>query len=129
ERCHQHLVAGSLLDHLVKLVVGAAPGRDLLVRQPAPAVARAARDAPQSLAKLRLRPLQPLELLLPDPQRRDLRRERLELGAHLVRVADLAGCEAADERAAVRAELDEAARLQLAQRLAERRPADPELLR
>ena len=72
--------------------------------------------------------MQLLELLLADLLRGELGREPLELRAHLVGAADLPGREAADERAAVRTELDEPARLQLAQRLPDRRPADAELL-
>ena len=72
--------------------------------------------------------MQALDLRLLDAQCRDLGGEPFELGPHRVRVADLTRCEPAHERAAIRAQLDEPARLQLAQRLADRRSADAELL-
>ena len=52
----------------------------------------------------------------------------LALGPDLVRVANLAGRGCTDERSSMRSDLDEPARLQLPQRLADRRPADAELL-
>ena len=54
--------------------------------------------------------------------------EPLELGAHVVRLADVACGRPADECTAVRLQLDDPRYLQLAERFADGRPADAELV-
>jgi hypothetical protein len=121
----QDVVAGRLLDHLVKLVVGASPP-DCLVAAAAASLARLDRSG-QAFAELFLRFVQPVELVVADPCCGELGRKRLELRTHFVCLADLARRQSPDERAAMRLELDEPARLELPQRLADRCPADAEL--
>src|SRR5664279_6439389 len=123
ERGGEHLVPSGGLDHLMELVVRAAPFLDVPLRQAALSVASAAADPAERLAKVSLRAVQPLELGLIDAQGCDLGREPFELGPDGVRVADLARCQPTHERAAIRTQLDEAARLELAQRLPDRRSA------
>src|SRR5207248_7339030 len=54
--------------------------------------------------------------------------EPFKLGAHFVGVSDLTRGGPAHQRTTIRPQLDETARLELAQRFADRRPADTELL-
>ncbi len=75
-----------------------------------------------------LRPLELREVLLGHLRRRDLGGEALELGAHHERLADLVAGEHPHAHAAVRLEADEAEGREPAQRLANGRPADLELL-
>jgi hypothetical protein len=127
ERRDEHVVARGLLDHLVEGVVGAAPERDLGVGDLAAALP-GGHGPSERFAELRLRRMQAVGLVVADPLRGKLGGEALELGAHLVRIADLAWGETAHESAPVGAELDDPGRLELPERLADRRPADPELL-
>jgi hypothetical protein len=112
ERASEHLVACRLQDHLVEEVVRAAPAGDLLVLR---LVALRARldGVLECGAELRLRLVEPVELLMPDSHGRQLGGEALELRAHLIGIADLARREAADMRASVRPQLDEPTRLEL----------------
>ena len=128
ERGGEHLVARRGLNHLVELVVRAAPVLDIALGQAALSVAGAASHSVQRFAKARLRAVQPLELGLVDAQGRDLGGEPFELRPHGVRVADLARSQSAHERAAIRTQLDKAACLEIAQRFPDRRTADAELL-
>ncbi len=63
-----------------------------------------------------------------DPLGGELRSQPLELGAHLVRIPDLARRRPPHEGPAIGLQLDEAARLELPERLADRRSTDAELL-
>ena len=127
DRLAQLLVLRRALDDVVKVVVRLDPA----ARQPrgvgaavAPRGARDVRDqAVEALPDAReLTQLAVLDHLGGEP-----RRQALELRAHLVRLADVAGRGAPDERAAPRDERDQPFGLELAQRLADRRPADPEV--
>src|SRR5262245_15633678 len=129
ERADDRSIARRLLDRLVEVVVRAPPQCRPLVRDAVAALPRPRRHGQLERAlEPPLRAVQPVELLRADPLGCERRCKCLELGAHLVGVADLARREAPYERAAVRLELDEPGRLQLSERLADGRAADAELL-
>ena len=100
-----------------------------LRHQPAPVTARIARAQllrqarEAALAFRQLRQRLGRHLL-----RGDLRHERLQLGAHEERLAQIVMREGANTHAPVRLELDEAERREPAQRLPDRRPRDAEPL-
>src|SRR5262245_25106303 len=127
ERQPEALVARGLLDGDVEEVVGLLPVAQRLVGRVGRPTPRR-EQAGDRAAEQPLRLSQAIELRVLDARRRQLGREPFELGAHLVALADLARGRVTDERAAVRAELDQAGRLELPQRLADRRPADSELV-
>ena len=85
----------------------------------------APRDHPEQLLGL----AKPSELIVTDPPRSELGRKAFELRANLIGLANLAGRRAADKRPTMRNQLDNAVRLQLAQRLPHRRPTHTELRR
>ena len=79
------------------------------------------------MAEELLRVAQSTELFVADPGGGKGCGEPFELGSNLVRLAHVAGARPAHERTAPRLHVDEATRLELAQRLAHRCPADAEL--
>src|SRR5204862_2000062 len=101
----------------------------LLGRRPAVLAALPLEQRLDGAPEEALRVVQAPQLVVADPRRRELGGESLELGAHLVRLADLPRRRPAHDRPAVRLELDDAARLQLAQRLADGCPRHAELAR
>ena len=111
ERSDQDVVRCSALDQLMKAIVCVPPALDFLVGHGAGPVGAHLHHAGERLAELRLRLVKAVELLLVDSLRSQLGGQPLELGANLVGVADLAGREPADERATMRLQLDEPARL------------------
>src|SRR5262245_26964035 len=114
------------VDDVVERVVRAHP----LAHDRAPLVAGLAaaqllRDGGEAL----LRVIELLQLLRRDLRRRDLRREALELGPHHERFVQLLTRDRPDAHAAIRDERDEPECSETAQRLADRRARDVELLR
>ena len=73
--------------------------------------------------------LEPLDVGARDPRGRERRGVRLDQRADVVEVAQVVAIEGLDHRAAVGLDLDQAVRLELQQRLADRRPARAEPLR
>src|SRR5581483_3910404 len=117
------------LDRLMKAVVRPAPARRLRFRVEVDAVAVSQLDHPlERRAELPLHVVEDVELVLVDAARRELGGHAFELRAHLVGVANLTRRRRAHERTAMGPHLDETARLQLAERLADRRATDAELL-
>ena len=126
QRAAQPVVAGRVQHRLVKDVVRVRPVLDRVrdsIAAATPMLVQLVDRAPEENRRL----VQARELLLLDPLGSELRPEALELRANLVRLADLPRGRPADDRASVRLQLDDAVRLELAQRLAHRRAADLEL--
>src|SRR5215212_5360815 len=124
DRRDQAPVRGRLEDRLVEEVVGLHPRAR--VRPVGPPASRDERgDRP---AEERLGLAEPAEVVVADVGRGELGREPFQLRADVVRLPDVSRGGAADDRAAMRQQLHDPGHLQLAQRLADGRPADPELL-
>jgi hypothetical protein len=119
--------AGGVGDRPVELEVGGVPRTvdEALDAVLADGLDERARRLPEGLLRL----AQPAQLLVVDARGRELRGQALELAADEVGLADVRRRRAADERAAVGEEVDDARGLQLAQRLADRCAADAELRR
>src|SRR2546423_8145233 len=126
DRVQQLTISGRLLDHAVKEVVRALPvalDRPVAVDAAPPVLDHLLdRVAEQSLGLAKL-----IELSVVDVRDGLLRGESLELGAHRVRLADVARARALDDRTAVRLDDHEAARLQLTKCFTNRGPAHAEL--
>src|SRR5919197_6252021 len=121
----QSLVPGRFLDHAVEEVVRTRP---LAVRVLGATRGNAAgNELRDRTTEEALRRMQLLELGVVDPHRGKRGGEPFELGADLVGLPDLTRGRAAHDRATVRLHLDDPAGLELAQGLANGRPADTEL--
>src|SRR5215210_4296211 len=106
DRFAEPSVARGVEDRLVEEVVRPHPDAFVLPRR-----SGAARDQRRyGLAKEGLRLAEADEIAIADALGRQRRREALELGADLVRLADLARGWSTDDRAAVRQQLDKARR-------------------
>ena len=126
DRGGEAAVRGRVLDRLVEEVVRPHPrARVAPVRLCAPAALDQRRDrATEELLSL----AQPPQVAVADQGRCELRREPFELGPHLVALSDVPGRRPAHDRAAIGKQLDDPGRLELAQRFADGRAADLELL-
>jgi hypothetical protein len=95
----------------------------------AAALARLRPELARELAEPSFRRLELGQALLVEAGNRERGRQRLELGPDEERLSQLFARQRADADASVRDELDEPERGQAAQRLADRSPRDPELVR
>ena len=118
---------GGLVDHVVESIVGAHPLAGQA--QPLALRTRAVEQRRRHLREPRLRVLERGQPFVVDQRRRELGRERLQLGPYEEGLAELVARDLTHAHAAIGDERDEPGRGEPAQCLAHGRPADLELLR